>query len=553
MEGDEDEKEPKAKTESCEVAVSTEDRIGADEAGGTPTKGESKTLQEEEKPIAVMPQSHFQARAPTSELDKMKGFRLIERVKVSSERGQVRRIFAPANHPPGMLRLIWRNEVSPYISRRMHYEVHVSIPGTPKATVSSGFTKEKDATTPTINSVAANDSEKKAGAKKKKQLLTATVPEGIFAGEVLTFSTPDGALMRVVVPDGLKSGDTFQIRLPDDNPNPSSSSTSPRNKIIQTIADYVDAGRMLTWGGYVGGHIMKSYRGTKAYVAQAAASAATSTYGVAAGAADAVVAGVGNVVQSEYERKSPIILVDRKVPKKNELTFNDEDLLNKEDAKDTSSQVHVLQRRNSSKDHSVTTGNNDRSRENDKLKEAVDLFNENSPEEGIEAATRRFNLFPDSPVGQARFLLDTEGLNKNIIGQLLGRETPESTILLEAFSAAIDWEGVEFLRALRYFLTLFQLPGEAQQIQRIMQSFSKWYWVCNPTVLPHQEAAFVLSFTTVMLNTYTHHPSVRQHTSLHDWKEMIHSQPEGVDIDDELIKKVYKGIIRYEIRQPAIR
>ena len=49
-----------------------------------------------------------------------------------------------------------------------------------------------------------------------------TVPDGVGAGEIIAFETPEGALMEVAVPDGLQAGDVFTVELepPQADPPP---------------------------------------------------------------------------------------------------------------------------------------------------------------------------------------------------------------------------------------------------------------------------------------------------------------------------------------------
>ena len=43
----------------------------------------------------------------------------------------------------------------------------------------------------------------------------------------------------------------------------------------------------------------------------------------------------------------------------------------------------------------------------------------------------------------------------------------------------LDFEGTEFVPALRKFLEGFRLPGEAQKIDRLMEKFAARYCQCN--------------------------------------------------------------------------
>ena len=56
-------------------------------------------------------------------------------------------------------------------------------------------------------------------------------------------------------------------------------------------------------------------------------------------------------------------------------------------------------------------------------------------------------------------------------------------------------------QAVRAYLSSFRLPGEAQKIDRIMESFSAAYCSQNPSVFANSDAAYVLAFAIIMLNT----------------------------------------------------
>ena len=55
-----------------------------------------------------------------------------------------------------------------------------------------------------------------------------------------------------------------------------------------------------------------------------------------------------------------------------------------------------------------------------------------------------------------------------------------SVQVMEAYVDRLDFDGREFLAALRLFLDGFRLPGEAQKIDRLMEKFANKYCECNP-------------------------------------------------------------------------
>ena len=44
-----------------------------------------------------------------------------------------------------------------------------------------------------------------------------------------------------------------------------------------------------------------------------------------------------------------------------------------------------------------------------------------------------------------------------------------------AYVDQMDFSGMEFVQALRHFLSKFRLPGEAQKIDRLMEKFAARY------------------------------------------------------------------------------
>jgi brefeldin A-resistance guanine nucleotide exchange factor 1 len=58
-------------------------------------------------------------------------------------------------------------------------------------------------------------------------------------------------------------------------------------------------------------------------------------------------------------------------------------------------------------------------------------------------------------------------------------------------------------------LATFRLPGEAQQIDRIMENFAKRFFETGPEEIRSADAAYVLAFSVVMLNTDQHNPQVK--------------------------------------------
>ena len=56
---------------------------------------------------------------------------------------------------------------------------------------------------------------------------------------------------------------------------------------------------------------------------------------------------------------------------------------------------------------------------------------------------------------------------------------------------------------------LFISAGEAQKIDRMMDTFAQRYCQLNPDIFTNSDTCYVLSFAIIMLNTSLHNPSVK--------------------------------------------
>ncbi len=63
--------------------------------------------------------------------------------------------------------------------------------------------------------------------------------------------------------------------------------------------------------------------------------------------------------------------------------------------------------------------------------------------------------------------------------------------------------------AIRLYLESFRLPGEAQKINRIMESFGKHYHEQCPDLFRNADAVYILGYSVILLNTDQHNVGVR--------------------------------------------
>ncbi|KAL3937958.1 MAG: hypothetical protein SGBAC_007040 [Bacillariaceae sp.] len=180
--------------------------------------------------------------------------------------------------------------------------------------------------------------------------------------------------------------------------------------------------------------------------------------------------------------------------------------------------------------------------------EVVLRFNQ-KPSAGISYAAKCGHLDGTDPADVARYLLQNKDiLEKTMIGEYLGRE-PEyqngfSLKVLIAYVNMMDLDGLAFDDAIRFYLSGFRLPGEAQKIDRIMEKFAERYTSQNPDVFPTPDVAFILAFSIIMLNTDLHNPAIKEERRM--TKEGFVRNNRGIcdgqDLPHELLHSIFDRI-----------
>ncbi|XP_075408798.1 cytohesin-4 isoform X2 [Tenrec ecaudatus] len=142
----------------------------------------------------------------------------------------------------------------------------------------------------------------------------------------------------------------------------------------------------------------------------------------------------------------------------------------------------------------------------------------------------------------AQFLYKGEGLNKTAIGIYLGERDPINLQVLQAFVGCHEFANLNLVQALRQFLWSFRLPGEAQKIDRMMETFATRYCCCNPGVFQSTDTCYVLSFSVIMLNTSLHNPNVRDKPPFQRFVSMNRGINDGSDLPQELLWNLFDSI-----------
>ncbi|KAF9597979.1 hypothetical protein IFM89_023464 [Coptis chinensis] len=183
-----------------------------------------------------------------------------------------------------------------------------------------------------------------------------------------------------------------------------------------------------------------------------------------------------------------------------------------------------------------------------RLTTGVDHFNRD-PKKGLEFL-QGTHLLPEKldPQSVACFFRYTPGLDKNLVGDFLGNHDEFSVQVLHEFAGTFDFQDMSLDTALRLFLETFRLPGESQKIQRVLEAFSERYYEQSSHILVNKDAALLLSYSVILLNTDQHNVQVKKKMTEEDFIRNNRHINGGSDLPREFLSELYHSICKNEIR-----
>lgn len=151
----------------------------------------------------------------------------------------------------------------------------------------------------------------------------------------------------------------------------------------------------------------------------------------------------------------------------------------------------------------------------------------------------------------AAFLRSTTLGSKKVLGEFLSKRGNEA--ILDAYIDSFDFNEKRVDEALRLLLETFRLPGEAPLIDRIVSSFGRKFCASSiPGDIANHDAAYVLTYGTIMLNTDQHNPNLKSQARMkvEDFARNLRGVNGGKDFALEYLQAVYDSIRTNEIILP---
>lgn len=163
------------------------------------------------------------------------------------------------------------------------------------------------------------------------------------------------------------------------------------------------------------------------------------------------------------------------------------------------------------------------------------------PERGLQYLEEA-GYFSHTPQAVARFLFRQERLSKKQIGKYLGSHQEFNRAVLTEFVKCHEFSQLLLVQALRQFLWSFRLPGEAMQIDRVMDAFAAHYCAQNPNIFQEPDTCFILSFSIIMLNTALHNPNAKMKITADMFVKQNKGINSGKDLPTDMLEAIFRSI-----------
>uniref|UniRef100_A0AAF5DHI8 SEC7 domain-containing protein n=1 Tax=Strongyloides stercoralis TaxID=6248 RepID=A0AAF5DHI8_STRER len=181
----------------------------------------------------------------------------------------------------------------------------------------------------------------------------------------------------------------------------------------------------------------------------------------------------------------------------------------------------------------------------------LNFFNK-KPDRGI-ALLAKNGFIQGNPDEVAHFFLTRRGLSRRKIGEFLGTHNSQyHTDVLNRYVEYMDVKDLPLDLAIRDFMKYFTLPGEAQQIDRIVTAFARHYSKTTYNKIfskVNEDVIHILAFAIIILNTDLHSPHLKKEKRMtcNDFVKNTRQADELGKLPVECFEEIYHRIKNNEI------
>jgi len=130
-------------------------------------------------------------------------------------------------------------------------------------------------------------------------------------------------------------------------------------------------------------------------------------------------------------------------------------------------------------------------------------------------------------------------INKSALGSFLCAKKDLNEKVLKHFINTYNYRNFHILEAMRILFSDFNLEGESQIIDRILQKFGEKYNLDNPTVFKNPDIAYYISFSILMLQTDMHREEVQVKMSENIFISNFYNLCSKEDVDQQYLSDCF--------------
>ncbi len=153
----------------------------------------------------------------------------------------------------------------------------------------------------------------------------------------------------------------------------------------------------------------------------------------------------------------------------------------------------------------------------------------------------------------ATFFMNESGIDMNKLGEYIGKFKEFNKSILKEYINLFDFHNKRIDLALRMVLFNFQIPGEAQIIDRLIDAFSIKYFKDNinsfyKKYLENSDAVYYLSYNTMILHTSLHNPKVNKKEKMtnESFQKNLKNLNNGKNFDDHFLSEIFEDVEKSE-------
>lgn len=154
-----------------------------------------------------------------------------------------------------------------------------------------------------------------------------------------------------------------------------------------------------------------------------------------------------------------------------------------------------------------------------------------------------------------------------MLGEFLGGRQSLSQECLRCVAEQMDFTNMPIDDALRLFQSKIRIQGEAQKVERLVESFSARYAVCNMdsewgSYFQEPDAIFALAFAIMILNTDLHSENLKHVKRTRMTAEQFVTNLKGINskdkqtsgiaglenLDEAMLHEIYGRILTHELK-----